>query len=84
VGFILNRKAKCDVLLNILCEVFNKQLVEGRDKPVITCLGYIREYMMKRIVTVHKVITKCEGPLTPSVTKIFNAIKNEASQYTGD
>ncbi|KAD2393312.1 hypothetical protein E3N88_40289 [Mikania micrantha] len=54
----------------------------ARDKPVITCLEYIREYMMKRILVVHKLISKCDGPLTPNATKAFNTIKSEASQYT--
>nr|GEV01041.1 hypothetical protein [Tanacetum cinerariifolium] len=34
-----------------------------------------REYLMKRIVVVHKVIAKTVGPLIPSVTKLFDAIK---------
>jgi hypothetical protein len=75
-------QAETDILLNNLCEVFNRQLVEGRDKPIITCLEYIREYMMKRIVVVHKLISKCEGPLTPYATRIFNIIKNKATEYT--
>nr|GEX28680.1 bifunctional pinoresinol-lariciresinol reductase 2 [Tanacetum cinerariifolium] len=48
-------RAKCDLLLNSICEVFNRQLVNGRDQPIITCLEYVREYLMKRIVVVQKV-----------------------------
>ncbi|GJZ06740.1 mutator type transposase [Tanacetum coccineum] len=55
------------------------QLLEARDNPVITALEYVREYLMKRIVVVQKVIEKSQGPLTPTVTKIFNAIKEKAS-----
>nr|GEW15226.1 hypothetical protein [Tanacetum cinerariifolium] len=66
-------RAKCDLLLNF-CEVFNRQLVDGRDQPIIICLEYIREYLMKRIVVVQKVITKTVRPLTP-VTALFDAIK---------
>ncbi|XP_076957409.1 uncharacterized protein LOC143632877 [Bidens hawaiensis] len=36
---------------------------------------------MKRIVAVHKVIAKSNGPLTPSATRIFKEILSEASQY---
>ncbi|KAI3704867.1 hypothetical protein L1987_75096 [Smallanthus sonchifolius] len=75
-------RSKCDVLLNNLCEVFNRQLVDGRDKPIITCLEFIREYLMKRIVLVHKMISKCQGPLTPTATKIFEKVKSDASEYT--
>ncbi|XP_076890508.1 uncharacterized protein LOC143541617 [Bidens hawaiensis] len=74
-------RAKCDVLLNNLCEVFNRQLVVGRNKPIVSCLEYIREYLMKRIVLVHKLIAKSDGPLTPYATKTFQAIQTEDSQY---
>ncbi|GJX45542.1 hypothetical protein Tco_0262218 [Tanacetum coccineum] len=68
-------RAKCDLLINNICEVFNMQLFDGRDQPIITCLEYIREYFMNRIVVVQKVIAKTVRPLTPFVTKIFDAIK---------
>nr|KAJ0185193.1 hypothetical protein LSAT_V11C900500550 [Lactuca sativa] len=75
-------RAVSDMLLNNLCEVFNSKLIEGRDKPLITCLEYIREYMMKRICNVIKVQKKCVGPLTPSAIKIMEKNVNWASQYT--
>ncbi|GJS41663.1 mutator type transposase [Tanacetum coccineum] len=68
-------RAKCDLLLNNIYEVFNRQLVDGRDQPIITYLEYIREHLMKRIIVVQKVIAKTVGPLTPSMTKLFDAIK---------
>nr|GEX45301.1 hypothetical protein [Tanacetum cinerariifolium] len=71
----MSGRAKCDLLLNNTCEVFNRQLVDGRDQPIITCLEYIREYLMKRIVVVQKVIAKTARPLTPSGTALFDAIK---------
>nr|GEV22274.1 transposase, mutator type [Tanacetum cinerariifolium] len=72
--------AHCDVLLNNMCEVFNRPLVDGRDKPIITCLEFIRECLMKRIVNVQKVISESDGPLTPNATKVFNIIMKEAGQ----
>ncbi|XP_021999683.2 uncharacterized protein LOC110897130 [Helianthus annuus] len=74
-------RAKSDVLLNNLCEVLNRQLLGGRDKPIITCLEFIREYLMKRIMNVQLDIEKCSGPLTPGATDVFEQIKNEASNY---
>ncbi|XP_021994149.1 uncharacterized protein LOC110890805 [Helianthus annuus] len=47
--------AQSDVLLNNMCEVLNAKIVEGREKPIISCLEYLREYLMKRIVNVMKV-----------------------------
>ncbi|GKC13055.1 hypothetical protein Tco_1009837 [Tanacetum coccineum] len=37
-------RAKCDLLINNICELFNRQLVDGKDSPIITCLEYIKEY----------------------------------------
>ncbi|GKE87517.1 hypothetical protein Tco_1564992 [Tanacetum coccineum] len=51
----------CDVLLNNMCEVLNRQLLKGRDKPIVTCLEFIREYLMKRIVIVQGIIDKSTG-----------------------
>ena len=62
--------------------MFNKQLVEARDKPIVTALEYIREYVMKRIGNVNKLIEKADGPLTPSATSVLEAIKKEALKYT--
>nr|KAJ0220763.1 hypothetical protein LSAT_V11C200050740 [Lactuca sativa] len=74
-------RAHTDCLLNNLCEVFNSKLDEGRDKPIITCLEYIREYLMKRLCVVQKEIDKCEGLLTPTATTLFEKIKADASKY---
>lgn len=68
-------------MLNNICESFNSKLVDARDKPIITCVEYIREYMMKRIVLVQKTIEKCDGPLTPTASIIFEATKKAAHKY---
>ncbi|XP_076913681.1 uncharacterized protein LOC143597170 [Bidens hawaiensis] len=75
-------RAKSDMLLNNLCESFNKQLVGARDKPIITCLEYIREYLTMRIVTVKKMQATAWGPLTPQATKAWDEIQTEASKLT--
>ncbi|KAJ0526874.1 hypothetical protein HanHA300_Chr09g0328001 [Helianthus annuus] len=61
--------------------VFNKQLVGARDKPIITYLEYIREYLTKRIVNVKSIIAKTDNLLTHVATAMLDTIKNEASQY---
>ncbi|GJU66901.1 heat stress transcription factor B-4-like protein [Tanacetum coccineum] len=75
---MINKRAKSDLLLNNICEVFNGKIVGGRDKPVITLLEYIREYCMKRIVNIQGVIDKCTSPLTPTATRITESIMKEA------
>ncbi|XP_071695576.1 uncharacterized protein [Rutidosis leptorrhynchoides] len=75
-------RALSDVLLNNMCEVLNKCLLEARDKPIITALEYVREYLMRRIAVVKVKFSKADGHLTPTVTKLFETIKEAASQYT--
>ncbi|GJU82752.1 mutator type transposase [Tanacetum coccineum] len=68
----------CDVLLNNICEVFNRQLLDGRDVPILTCLEFVRGYLIKRIVNVQKVTEKSNGPLTPAATALLNHIEIKA------
>lgn len=74
-------RARCDILLNNICEVLNRRLVDARDQPIITCLQYIMEYLMRRIVIVQQVAEKTQGRLTPTATKIFERIKSHAGNY---
>ncbi|GKC09096.1 hypothetical protein Tco_1000706, partial [Tanacetum coccineum] len=72
-------RAKSDLLLNNICEVFNSKIAEGRDKLMITHLEYIREYCMKIIVNVQGMIDKSTSPLTPNPTRIMESIKKRSS-----
>ncbi|KAJ9541248.1 hypothetical protein OSB04_027754 [Centaurea solstitialis] len=75
-------RSHTDCLLNNICETFNNQLVDARDKPIITCLEYIREYLMKRIGNVNMVIQKSVGPLTPTAARVLESIKKQAMHLT--
>ena len=81
IDIFFTGRAKCDILLNNLCESFNSKLVAGRDQPIIGCLDYIKEYLVRRSVSVQHLIDRCEGPLTPKATKILENIKEEANEY---
>ncbi|CAI9301559.1 unnamed protein product [Lactuca saligna] len=74
-------RAHCDALTNNLCEAFNSKIEDGRDAPIINCIEFIREYIMKKIVKVDKEIQKVVGPLTPTATTILDKIKSKAEQY---
>ncbi|XP_071740852.1 uncharacterized protein [Rutidosis leptorrhynchoides] len=73
-------RAISDVLLSNMCEVFNRWLVDARDKPIVTALEYNREYCMKRIGNVKKKILKTNGILTPGASKVFEKIKSDANK----
>nr|KAJ0227888.1 hypothetical protein LSAT_V11C100026510 [Lactuca sativa] len=77
-------RAHTDCLLNNLCEVFNAKIDEGRDKPIITCLEYIREYLMKRLCIVKKEIDKCPGELSTTEIIILEEIKTDAAKYVAN
>nr|KAJ0198065.1 hypothetical protein LSAT_V11C700376560 [Lactuca sativa] len=62
-----------DVLISNKCELFNGKIEKGRNKPVIGCLEYIREYLMKRICNVIKEMKKDKFPFTPTTTNILDA-----------
>ncbi|XP_071704428.1 uncharacterized protein [Rutidosis leptorrhynchoides] len=72
------RRCKSDVLINNICEVFNRWLVDARDKPIVACLEYIREYLMQRIVTVIEKSANIDGPFTPGGKKMFDLVRKEA------
>ncbi|CAI9279523.1 unnamed protein product [Lactuca saligna] len=72
---------RSDILLNNLYEVFNSKLIHGRNKPIISCLEYIRQYLMKRICNVKKVMSKAPGPLTPTTSKLLERNREASVQY---
>nr|KAJ0209523.1 hypothetical protein LSAT_V11C400203970 [Lactuca sativa] len=74
------RRELTDSLTNNLCEVFNSKLDGARDKPIITCLEFIREYLTERIINVHKVLDKCEDSLSTIATTILENNKTEANK----
>ncbi|XP_023770489.2 uncharacterized protein LOC111919108 [Lactuca sativa] len=76
-----NGRAHYDALSNNLCEAFNSKLEEGHDAPIINCIEFNREYIMKKIVKVDKEIQKVVGPLTPTATTILDKIKSKVEQY---
>nr|KAJ0200453.1 hypothetical protein LSAT_V11C600323530 [Lactuca sativa] len=74
-------RAHTNILLNNLCEVLNGKIQGGRDKPIIYCLEYIREYLMKRICNVQREIYRCHGPLTPTATSLLDQMKRQAQKH---
>ncbi|KAL0446232.1 UNVERIFIED_CONTAM: hypothetical protein Slati_1751100 [Sesamum latifolium] len=58
---------KCD-MLNNCCESFNANIIDARDKPIITMLEWIREYLMRRLQENRdKAARKWTGGLCPKI-----------------
>ncbi|KAK8655790.1 hypothetical protein V6N13_108356 [Hibiscus sabdariffa] len=60
---------KSDMLLNNLCECFNKFILEARDKPILTMMETIRTKIMQRIAKKQSQADKFTGPLCPKIQK---------------
>ncbi|KAL8513083.1 hypothetical protein ACS0TY_019313 [Phlomoides rotata] len=61
-------KSKCDMLLNNVCESFNANILDARDKSIITMLEWIREYLMKRLQKNMDIASgKWKGQLCPRI-----------------
>nr|KAJ0228093.1 hypothetical protein LSAT_V11C100041450 [Lactuca sativa] len=74
-------RSHTNILLNNLCEVLNGKIQGGGDKPIIYCLEYIKEYLMKRICNVQRDIDRCHGPLTPTATTLLDQMKRKAQKH---
>ncbi|KAI8573354.1 hypothetical protein RHMOL_Rhmol01G0270400 [Rhododendron molle] len=66
---------KCDILLNNLCEPFNKAILCARDKPILTMLERLRTYFMNRLEEKRKFATKWVDDLGPKIHKKIEKIK---------
>ena len=64
---------KCDMLLNNLCESFNAVILEGRDKPIITLLEYIRFWLMDRMRKQRESVSKWHYPVGK---RLFDILQN--------
>ncbi|KAL8462897.1 hypothetical protein ACS0TY_033778 [Phlomoides rotata] len=77
-----SEKAKCDILLNNVCESFNSNILAARDKAIITMLEWIREYLVKRLVKNRdKAETKWKGKLCPRISKILERNLEQVADY---
>ncbi|KAM1448285.1 hypothetical protein ACFXTO_007265 [Malus domestica] len=71
-----NTNAKCDILLNNLCESFNAAILEARDKPILTLLQRMHSYLMLRMARVRETIWNHE--VGPRIFEIVEKYKIES------
>jgi hypothetical protein len=62
-------RCKSDMLLNNLCECFNKYILDARDKPILTMLEIIRTKLMRRLQVKRHEMKKYKGPICPKIHK---------------
>ncbi|KAK4386199.1 hypothetical protein Sango_2490500 [Sesamum angolense] len=72
--------AKCDILLNNMCENFNATIVEAKSKPIIDMFETIRMMLMKRVYVKKDQIKKHKGKLTPNIQKLIEELKKKSME----
>ncbi|KAK3188543.1 hypothetical protein Dsin_028104 [Dipteronia sinensis] len=80
--------AMCGMLCNNMCESFNRAILNARDKPLITLMEMIRNYLMKRLVRKRTEVEKWHYDIGPKVFKFVGKLKVESrichSDYSGN
>ncbi|KAE8692072.1 hypothetical protein F3Y22_tig00110860pilonHSYRG00042 [Hibiscus syriacus] len=71
---------KSDMLLNNLCECFNKIILEARDKPILTMMELIRTKIIRRIVCRYEAAENINGSLCPNIQKKLNIVIDQATR----
>ncbi|KAL5551824.1 hypothetical protein UlMin_002000 [Ulmus minor] len=70
---------KCDMVCNNICEAFNFAIISARDKPIITLLEMIMNYLMKRLTRKREEVSKWTHPVGPKVFKFMEKVKLETA-----
>ncbi|KAL0298744.1 UNVERIFIED_CONTAM: hypothetical protein Sradi_6534200 [Sesamum radiatum] len=75
-----NTFPKCDMLLNNICETFNYCILDARERPVLTMLEWIREFLMTRLQENRdRALKKWKGKICPKIKKIVEKNMDKAS-----
>jgi hypothetical protein len=75
-------QSKYVMLLNNLCECFNKYILDARDKPILIMLEMIRTKLMRRLQVKRVAMMKYKGSICPKFLKKLEKCKDEAVKYT--
>ena len=65
---------KCDMICNNMCEAFNFAIISAWDKPIITLLEMVRNYLMKRLTWKREEVSKWTHHVGPKVFKFMEKV----------
>ena len=78
---------KCDILLNNMCESFNRYIIFARQQGILVMLEMIREYLMRRLQTKREVSSFWDAAVTPKAGGLIEKYKKWSggcySSYAG-
>ncbi|KAH0705546.1 hypothetical protein KY290_010235 [Solanum tuberosum] len=81
---LFRTNTECDMLLNNLCESFNRYILDARDKAIITMLEMIKNKLMKRLYKKREWVAKSDSSICPKIVKKLNKISKEAIWFKTD
>ncbi|XP_039129043.1 uncharacterized protein LOC120265228 [Dioscorea cayenensis subsp. rotundata] len=81
---LFGTSCKCDILLNNICECFNRYILDTRDKGIITMLEMIKVKLIRRIKRKKDQMLKYKGIICPKIQTRLDQMKKEAQCYTAD
>jgi hypothetical protein len=73
---------QCDLQVNNMCEAFNKTILDIRDKPIITLLEGLKNYISKRIVTQSELMRRYTGNICPKIQLLLEKAKRVADGWS--
>lgn len=76
-----SKTAKCDMLVNNICECFNALILNARDSPLINCLEILRKQVMIRLFECRQQASKWSGLLCPVIGKKLAVFEKQAGGY---
>ncbi|KAK2638966.1 hypothetical protein Ddye_026761, partial [Dipteronia dyeriana] len=87
LAFFINTDL-CDMLCNNMCEAFNSAILNARNKPVISIMEMIRNYLIKRLVSKRAELERWKHEIGPKVFKLVEKVKFESNiccpEYCGN
>ncbi|XP_058764491.1 uncharacterized protein LOC131637941 [Vicia villosa] len=77
-----NTYTKCDLQVNNMCEAFNRAILEHREKPIITLLEGIKQYITKRIANQKELLQGYTGSICPKIQLVIEKHKQQAQGWS--
>lgn len=73
---------KCDMQESIMCEAFNRAILEHRDKPIIILLKGVKHYITNRITKQKDLLQGYDGVICPRIQLVIKKNKKHAQGWT--
>lgn len=74
--------SKCDLQVNNMREAFNREILEHREKPIITLLEGTKHYITKRMTSHKELLHGYTGSICPKIQLVIEKNKKQAQWWS--